>query len=311
MEFIQESLKKIIKGTSDSLDAYLLEVCKNETVDETKAEMHIYMLRLDGNNRPRINDFAAFMSCCIVDYCIPAKEIALAQENDKLHNTTQYTMKLYKKAESLFTDLKKTGEGGELLLSLMAQRILKIPQILCKMPLKTNSQVHYHGADGLYGEYDENTKKFYLYWGESKLYSNVSDALRECFDSIKSLLIEEGATGTQRERDLTLFRDNIDFNNEELEEAILSFLDPDNPNYLKLEYRGICLIGYDEDAYPKNFSMIENEIYEIIRNRISNFKLILKNNLKKRTPLEQFYLNIFLIPFSNVEDFRKKFLEVI
>ena len=180
MNYIKESLDKLIKGNSSSLDAYLLEVCKNEYVDSTKAEMHIYMLRLDGNNRPRINDLASYISCCIIDYCIPPEEIANAKKLDETHNTTQYTMKLYKKAEGLFTELKNTGEGGELLLSLMTQSILKIPQVLCKMPLKTNPQVHYHGADGLYGKYDEDTKKFCLYWGESKLYSNVDEALSKC-----------------------------------------------------------------------------------------------------------------------------------
>ena len=50
MNFIKEVLDNLIRGNASSLDAYLLEVCKNEYVDSTKAEMHIYMLRLDGNN---------------------------------------------------------------------------------------------------------------------------------------------------------------------------------------------------------------------------------------------------------------------
>ena len=180
-----------------------------------------------------------------------------------------------------------------------------------QMLLKTNPQVHYHGADGLYGKYDEDTKKFCLYWGESKLYSNVDEALSKCFDSIKPLLVEEGATGSQRERDLTLFRDNIDFNNDDLENAILSYLNPDDPNYLKLEYRGVCLIGYDEDAYPKDLSGVEATIQSTIQNKISEFKSKISSRLKYRTPLDDFRLDIFLIPFSDVEEFRKKFLEVI
>ncbi|MCH5213451.1 MAG: DUF1837 domain-containing protein [Oscillospiraceae bacterium] len=129
MSFIEESLDRLIRGSSTKLEAYLLEVCKDEYIDQTKAEMHIYMLRLDGNNRPRINDLASYISCCIIDYCIPPEEISKAKELDESHNTTQYTMKLYKKAEGLFTDLKNTGEGGELLLSIMTQNILKIPQV--------------------------------------------------------------------------------------------------------------------------------------------------------------------------------------
>lgn len=311
MDFIKESLDTLIRGNPSSLDAYLLEVCKNEDIDSTKAEMHIYMLRLDGNNRPRIKDLASFLSYCIIDYCIPPKDIANAKKMDKTYNTTQYTMKLCKKAEGLFTDLKNTGEGGELLLSVMTQSFLKIPQVLCKMPLKTNPQVHYHGADGLYGKYDEVTQKFCLYWGESKLYSNIDDALTKCFDSIKPLLIEEGASSSQRERDLTLFRDNIDFDNKYLEDAILLFLNPDDPNYLKLEYRGVCLVGYDEDAYPKDLSGIEAKIQDTIKNRISEFKSKISHRLKNRAPLDDFRLDVFLVPFSDVDMFRKKFLDVI
>ena len=113
MNFIKEALDNLIRGNASSLAAYLLEVCKNEYVDSTKAEMHIYMLRLDGNNRPRISDLASYISCCIIDYCIPSEEIARAKKLDEEHNTTQNIMKLYKKAEGLFTNLKNTGEGGE------------------------------------------------------------------------------------------------------------------------------------------------------------------------------------------------------
>ena len=59
----------------------------------------VNMLRLDGNNRHRISDLASYVSCCIIDYCIPAEEIARAKELDEEHNTTQNIIKLYKKAE--------------------------------------------------------------------------------------------------------------------------------------------------------------------------------------------------------------------
>ncbi len=308
---IKESLDKLIHGNPNRLDAYLLEVCKEVQIEKTKSEMHIYMLRLDGNNRPRINDFAQFLSYCVIDYCIPMSEIANAKEQDILHNTTQNVTKLYKKAEVLFADMKNSGEGGELLLSVLTQDVFGIPQILCKMPLKTNTEVHYHGADGIYGKYDETLKKFCLYWGESKLYADIDDALTKCFDSIKPLLTEEGASGSQRERDLTLFRDNIDFDDEQLEIAILSYLNPDDSNYLSLEYRGVCLIGYNEEAYPKDLCGIEKDIYNSIKSKVSEFTSKMSSRIKNRSPLDQFRIDVLLIPFSNVEDFRKRFLEVI
>lgn len=305
---IKESLERLLHGTSKDLSAYLLEVCSNETVQDTKTDLHVHMLRLDGNNRPRINDFANFVTDCIIDYCIPPSEIREAKERDEANNTTTHLVKLHKKAAGLFTDLNNTGEGGELLLSIMVQRILGIPQLLCKMPLKTNPNVHYHGADGIYGKFDETSGKFCLYWAESKLYSDLGQAMSDCFDSIKKLLIEEGCVGTQRERDLTLFRDNLDFDDVNLENAIVAYLNPDKEEYLSLEYRGVCLVGYDETAYPKDLSGIEAEIKEAIENRLQEFKNMVSTRLKNRLPLDDIVIDVLIVPFSDVNQFREKFL---
>lgn len=135
---IQEQLNSLIRGNPLSVDTYLREVCKNEHISDTKASMHIYMLKLDGNNRPRTCDFCDYLINRIVDYCIPPSEIRKAKEKDAEYNTTQYTATLFRKAERLFTDLGNTGEVGELALSVLTQSFLHMPQVLCKMVLKTN-----------------------------------------------------------------------------------------------------------------------------------------------------------------------------
>jgi Domain of unknown function (DUF1837). len=308
---IRERLENLISGNQASLESFLREVCKSEHVEETRADMHIYMLRLDGNNRPRINDFADYLINRIVDYCIPLSERRTAQEKDTLYNTSQYSNALFRKAERLFTDVEHTGEVGELALSVLTQSVLHMPQVLCKMVLKTNPEVHYHGADGVYGKYDDTTNKYCLYWGESKIYSDVGKALSDCFDSIKDFLIEEGVSGTRRERDMDLFRANLDFDDPNLEEAIVEYLDSENPKYLLLEYRGLCLVGYTEDAYPSDFSVIENDIFNIIQGKIEDFKEKVQTRLKSRTPLDTFVFEVFLIPFSDVDALRSKFLDLL
>lgn len=308
---IKDHLDSLVRGNHSNIEAYLREVCKNEHIDETNADMHIYMLKLDGNKRPRINDFCNFLINRIVDYCIPPSEIRKAKEKDERYNTTQYVVALCKKAERLFTSQENTGEVGELALSVLTQSILHMPQVLCKMPLKTNPEVHYHGADGVYGKYDADTRKYCLYWGESKIYGDVGVALTDCFDSIKDLLIEEGVGGTRRERDMDLFRMNLDFDDEYLEEAIFEYLDPENAKYNFLEYRGVCLVGYNEGSYPKDFSLVEDEIFNQIRQRIAKFKKVIYRRLKHSTPLDTFCLEVFLIPFSDVDQLREKFLELL
>ena len=135
--------------------------------------------------------------------------------------------------------------------------------------------------------------------------------MTDCFDSIKKLLIEEGGVGTQRERDLTLFRDNLDFDDVNLENAIVAYLNPDKEEYLSLEYRGVCLVGYDETAYPKDLSGIEAEIKEAIANRLQEFKNMVSIRLKNRLPLDDIVIDVLIVPFSDVNQFREKFLGVI
>ena len=306
---IQEQLNSLIRGNPLSVDTYLREVCKNEHISDTKASMHIYMLKLDGNNRPRTCDFCDYLINRIVDYCIPPSEIRKAKEKDAEYNTTQYTATLFRKAERLFTDLGNTGEVGELALSVLTQSFLHMPQVLCKMVLKTNSEVHYHGADGVYGKYDTETQKYCLYWGEAKIYADVRQALSSCFDSIKTLLTEEGVDGTRKERDMDLFRTNLDFDNPHLEKAIIEYLDPENAHYNMLEYRGVCLVGYNEESYPKDFSRVEDEIFTCIRDKVDGFKLSIQSRLKSRIPLNLFNIEVFLVPFSDVDELRNKFLE--
>lgn len=51
---IKEHLDSLVRGNHSNIEAYLREVCKNEHVDKTSADMHIYMLKLDGNKRPLV-----------------------------------------------------------------------------------------------------------------------------------------------------------------------------------------------------------------------------------------------------------------
>jgi hypothetical protein len=56
------------------------------------------------------------------------------------------------------------------------------------MDLKTDTRLHYHGADGVYaGVTPEGLLK--LYWGESKIYKDAGAAIRDCL----ARKIHEGA----------------------------------------------------------------------------------------------------------------------
>ena len=105
-----------------------------------------------------------------------------------------------------------------MLLFLLAERFLCLPQVLCKMDLKTDSRMHYHGADGVYASISE-TGNLKLYWGESKMYKDAIAAIRDCLSSLAPFLIEEEQEGAGRERDLILLSDRADLSDPGLTEG--------------------------------------------------------------------------------------------
>ena len=303
-------LERLIRQPHEDISAYLSTVEINVEIADTKAMAHCHMLAFDGNDRPRLAELAAYLGNIIIDYAIPRTKIQEAQQRDLRENTTRHVSELKKKAKALFTDIEKTGEGGELLLYLLAQSVLKMPQILCKMSLKTSGKMHIHGTDGLHIKYDKLIDRLALYWGESKLYSDIGRAMTDCLDSIKPYL--EDSSKTANDRDLQLFRDNLDLIDTDLETELLNYLDPDHPNFNKMQFRGVCLIGFDDDRYPtlpnqKVQSVLEDEI----RASIIDWSDKLKTRLNSRSPLETFILDIFLLPLPSVQSFRDVFLEEV
>lgn len=99
------------------------------------------------------------------------------------NSTSRNMMKLRQEAQETFVDSVKSGELGELILFVLAEKFLKLPQVICKMNLKTSSNMHFHGADGVFLGKTENNN-LALYWGESKIYEHFSTAVEDCLNSL-------------------------------------------------------------------------------------------------------------------------------
>ena len=305
---IEELLEKLIRGNKGELDAFLTEVKVNEKLLDTETTVHCFMIGQDGSDVPRVEDLAYEIAARVLDYAIPRSEIEKAIEKDQTENTTTNIVKLKMKAKKLFTSIPNTGEGGEMLLYMLVQSFLGYPQLLCKMPLKTSSEVHYHGSDGIHVGYDKNSKKLAIYWGESKLYQSIDTAISNCLDSIKPFLFDDSTQGPTS-RDMQLITSNLDVISEELEDVLLKYLNPADPLYKKLQYRAVCLIGFDEGSYPKGPNeKIEELVKEDINKSLINWHNKINSKIKLRQPLDTFKIEIFLIPFPSVGKFREFFL---
>jgi len=162
------------------------------------------------------------------------------------------TSQLFQSAISLFKRANKAtnrnGEAGEFILFLLTEWILSAPQILAKMALKTNSQMAVLGADGVHARYSKEDDQLLMYWGESKLYANVSDAIAAAIKSINDANDPE-----QLKHELELVSRNLTLSglDESAQDAMLRQLDPFDDEYNKKIYVTTCLIGFNCTDYSK------------------------------------------------------------
>ena len=169
------------------------------------------------------------------------------------------------------------------------------------MSLKTNTRMHIHGADGLHAGVDPTTGKLLLYWGESKIFGDVTGAVRECLASVGPMLSEHAAG----QRDLQLLQRHADLDDEALENALKRFLNPDSQEFNSLEFRGLCLVGFDCDAYPKGPSTSE---VRAVATAIATALPSWKGHVAKRVAAEKldaFAMHFVFVPFPSADEFRQ------
>jgi len=272
--------------------------------------VHCHCLAIDGNGRIQLRRLAEFMRNAAAIYALPRSKIAEAKARDAKFNSTEAVAELVERAKRSFTDLATTGEGGEMLLYLLAERFLKLPQILCKMDLKTDSRVHYHGADGVYaGITPEGVLK--LYWGESKVYATAASAISSCLESLAPYLIEPDHEGSERERDLLLLSDKADLTDERLTNALRKYFDRSSPMSNRVRYCGVALVGFGVPFYPgEGASALADEVAESAKAAFVEWVGKVGESVAKNK-LEALEIEFFCVPLPSSQGFRDIFLEVM
>ncbi len=313
MNEIEKAIDSLLVKTKSEIFTRIEKVSFEVDVDETNAKCYCYSLKSDGNGNLRLQDLIEFIFERILDYAIPKKDIDEAYQYSRDTNSSSKIVRLQNIARTLFTHLKKTGEGGEILLYILTLEVLKIPQLISKMSLKTNGEMHYQGSDGIHFNYDKLNGNLNLYWGESKMYAQLSTAINKCFESLNGFLNDPYSYNSTQERDISLFTKNIhdNINDPKFEKLIVEYFDKDNEKSNNLVYKGICFIGYDLKSYKElNKSKTLDDIKKEIEKGLENNHKLLSNSIKKHK-LESKEIHVFLIPFPSVSEFRKEFLKTL
>jgi len=303
-------IESALTGDPDALDVHLTLVERDVSIDGHLVKIHCHCLAVDGNGRVQPNRLAEFMRNAVADYAIPRSKLAAAKARDKKFNSTEAVTELVEQAKRSFTDLANTGEGGEMLLYLLAERFLKLPQVLCKMDLKTDTRMHYHGADGVYADVTKDGV-LKLYWGESKVYGEASAAIRDCLNSISPFLIEPDHEDAERERDLILLSDRADLSNPALTDALKKYFDKSSVMSRRVQYCGVALVGFDAPFYPKDDEKaVIDEIVDASRAELTRWRHRIGERLTLEK-LDQVEIELFCVPLPSAEGFRAAFLKAM
>ncbi|HEY0027392.1 MAG TPA: DUF1837 domain-containing protein [Allosphingosinicella sp.] len=300
--------EQAIASKPNTLEVHLDLVERDIKVEGCKVHIHCHCLKVDADGRVSAVRLAEFMRSAVIDYAIPHEARQRAKERDNREGSSAATIELYHRALGTFTDLKTSGEGGELLLYLLAERFLNLPQILCKMSLKTSAQVHYHGADGVYADVDEDGV-LNLYWGESKIHSDPARAIRECLSSLKPFLDEEEGEAAKRERDLVLLSERADLGKPDLNASLRRFFDQTDPLVKRKRYRAVALVGFDSEAYPAAGGKCgATDIVDASRKALKKWSENVGNRLVLEK-LNECQIEFLCLPLPNAETFRLAVLD--
>jgi hypothetical protein len=277
----------------------------DEVIADTKITSHTYYIPFNKSKEPKIKEFIGDIVTGIIEYAIPRSKIKEAKDFDSKNGTSSEILKLFKEARSLFNDLDKSGEGGELILFLLAEKILKIPQIITKMSLKTDSQMHFHGSDGIHADLDPITGHLRLYWCESKIYNDFNSAIANCLSDVSKYLLDPQGENETRD-DIRILSNYLDVDNSR-EELIKRYINTDDPYSNHLTQNAICLIGMTYDEYSKmskkDFLQMNSEISEKVNCSLTAWKAKTKEKISKNK-IEEFNIHVFFLPLPSADEFR-------
>lgn len=274
-----------------------LELKKGNTIN-------LFLLKIK-NKAFDYDSLATELAENLITYSLSRKEIATLKSEEKYNE-------LVKKAKSkLRKYTSNDGELGELLLYCFLESHLNAPKLLSKLELKTSSNDYVKGADGVHLlKISDNS--YQLIFGEAKMYSSESDAIREAFDSIKNV---KSTSNYSYERGLVssnLLKEVVDDEQYNFLKSILIPTERTQNTFLDDSF-GV-LIGFDYKI-NESFNELDNEeFYEKIKEEIGGKIMNIKEAIEKKieeNKFENFQFYFYFIPFTGIAKTRQDIIKLL
>lgn len=286
------------------------ELVFSEFLDEQKKNsLKLFLLNINANefDYPQLEE-------CLLD---PLISFSLSRKIKEKYN--KKAGKLSKKAREKFRNYNTNeGELGELLLYCFLESDLQAPKILSKLEIKTATNNYVNGSDGVHylklpnGDYQ-------IIFGESKTWKDLSKALNAAFDSIFEFKNEvsrktgKAKSGLPYEKGLVSDHLDKEFTEED-REFLEKIIVPVRENNFNVDDSFGVFIGFEIDIDDNLKSLRNEEFRKEIKDQIDKavrkeFEKISKLISDKKLTGHNFYL--YLMPFTNIEETRKRILKGI
>lgn len=307
------SLEEYIQGSKKYYDYVFNKVEHANVINGVNVDLHFKYLKFDPNNNPKIDKLIEILFAYFTHYCFSSRKRSFDHLDDiekeimisKLKDEARELFRKWKKEDITPDNQPKAGEVGEMILWLLMEVVLRAPQIVAKMDLKTNPNLEVFGSDGIHIKIDEDILN--LYFGEAKFYKDIYGALDSAFTSIEKFHDDSMYT-----REYNLVTTHYKYLNTNQQDKVYQYI----TNQIaqdEVKIRHACLIGYDWEEYKK----LDNENKR--NNFVQNFTSLYEEETKRLTSLiqtrfdkftkKEFAFDVFFIPFKSVQELRNAFNE--
>lgn len=294
----------MLSASRQNYDACIGHVEHQHAYAGVIAKTRLHHLKFDANGQPKVADLAK----CLVNHAI---DYAISARNRPPLMTAQQAAQYMQEARGLFRAVTAppgtadlAGEAGELLLYFLLETVLGAPQVVAKIELKTNPALEVNGSDGIHMRWHAADNLVDVYFGESKLYTDVGAALTNAFGSIESF----HANG-MRDHEYAMATKFFKGVDENVKSAVAEVLYTGRPGP-GARINHACLIGYDwaatgltpgqaagavEAEYCRQYAADAKRLHRMLQNRF---------DVCER---KQFGFEVFFLPFVSVQEFRDAF----
>ncbi len=292
-------------GTNNFLDSF--RKIQEKDINE-KNKLNIFMININANEF----DYKLLeenLRDPIISYAISRKV------KEKYKN--QAGTLVHKAKEKFVEYFQNDGELGELLLYCFLETHLKAAKILSKLELKTTNKKYVNGSDGVHYLKLPNGN-YQLIFGESKMYTDLYDALGDAFKSIKEFKDEinskgEKKSGVRYEKGLISDNLNKEFDEED-EKFLMDLIYPKGSNEFDVDDAFGIFIGYQINVTTEERKLSPDAFRELIKNKIINEIDKIEKSIEtriKNKQLEGHNFYIYIVPFTEIENTRKEILKEV